>query len=214
MLRLSKTVLETYFYFFVQPLMKKLKRRYLLLGLGLVLSLPQIGFLQPLYLTQNGHIKFFSEAPLENIEAHNRKVSSVLNIETGKIGFKLLIKNFQFANSLMQEHFNENYMESEKYPYSEFSGEILELANKKLDVSKPGVYEVTVAGELTIHGVKKKIQQKGTLETQPNKIIAKAKFPIRVADYNIKVPNMYIKNIAEVVEVTLEATYLPQNTQK
>jgi hypothetical protein len=214
MIRLSKTVLETYFYFFVQPLMKKLKRRYLLLGLGLVLSLPQIGFLQPLYLTQNGHIKFFSEAPLENIEAHNRKVSSVLNIETGKIGFKLLIKNFQFANSLMQEHFNENYMESEKYPYSEFSGEILELANKKLDVSKPDVYEVTVAGELTIHGVKKKIQQKGTLETQPNKIIAKAKFPIRVADYNIKIPTIYIKNIAEFVEVTLEMIYLPQNTQK
>jgi hypothetical protein len=194
--------------------MKKLKSFYLLLLLTFIWGSPKTGLSQPLYLTQTGYIKFFSEAPLENIEAHNKKVSSVLNTETGKLGFKLMIKNFQFSNSLMQEHFNENYMESEKYPYSEFGGEILELANKKLDVSKPGIYDVTVVGDLTIHGAKKKVQQKGTLEVLPNKIIAKSKFPIKVADYNIKVPSMYIKNIAEVVEVTVEIVYLPQNTQK
>ncbi|MCS6904742.1 MAG: YceI family protein [Bacteroidia bacterium] len=164
---------------------------------------------QSLYITQNAYIRFFSEAPLENIEAHNKKVSSVLNIQTGKIGFKLLIKNFQFENGLMQEHFNENYMESEKYPYSEFNGQILEVASGKLDLSKVGTYSVTVAGDLTIHGVKRKVQHVGTLEVQSDRIIAKAKFPIRVADYNIKIPTLYIKNIAEVVEVTLEAIYKP-----
>ncbi len=159
------------------------------------------------YITRNGHIWFFSKAPLENIEAHNYQASSVMDLETGDMVYSVLIKGFEFEKALMQEHFNEKYMESDKYPKSTFKGKILNI--EELDLSKDGIHEVEVEGDLSIKDATNHIKVKGTLEKKGDKIIAKSKFPVRLADYNIHIPAMVKDNIAEVVDVMVDVEYEP-----
>ena len=110
------------------------------------------------YITKNGYVSFFGHTPMEDIKADNNQVASILDISTGEIAFQVLIKSFQFEKALMQEHFNENYLESEKFPRSTFSGKITNLS--EVNFSKSGKYEATVEGDLLIHGVTKKISTK------------------------------------------------------
>ena len=112
------------------------------------------------YVTKNGHIKFYSETPIETIEAHNYAVNSALNPNSGDFVFKVLIKSFEFEKALMQEHFNENYMESDKYPNAMFKGMVINAGD--IDFTKEGTYEAMVKGDLTIHGVTKPVEEKGT----------------------------------------------------
>ena len=97
-----------------------------LLLLGVVFS---ITVLSQRYITKNGHIQFYSETPMETIEAHNRQVNSALDLSTGDFVFKVLMKSFEFEKALMQEHFNENYVESDKFPRAEFEGRILNFSS-------------------------------------------------------------------------------------
>lgn len=159
------------------------------------------------YIARNGDIGFFSSTPIEDIEAHNYQASSVLDIGSGEMVYSVLIKGFEFEKALMQEHFNEKYLESDKYPKSTFKGKILNM--DQLDLSKDGVNNVEVEGDLTIKNVTKHIKVKGTLERKGSHIIAKAKFPVHVADYNIHIPAMVKDNIAEVVDVDINVEYKP-----
>jgi len=155
------------------------------------------------YMTKNGHIKFFSETPVEKIEADNNQVNSALDIQTGDFVFKVLIKSFKFEKALMEEHFNENYLESDKYPNSTFQGKVTNLA--AINFTKEGTYEVTIEGDLTIHGVTKKISEKGTFTVKAgDKIQGYSKFNVKPADYAIKIPGAVVKNIAETIEVTVD----------
>jgi polyisoprenoid-binding protein YceI len=154
------------------------------------------------YVTKNGHIKFYSETPVETIEAHNRQVNSALDIATGDFVFKVLIKSFEFEKALMQEHFNENYLESDKFPDATFTGKITNL--NSIDFAKDGKYEAEVEGFLKIHGETKKVNEKGTFEVSVGKIFGKAVFMVHIADYKVKIPNTVINNIAEDVEVTVD----------
>ena len=155
------------------------------------------------YMTKNGNISFFSEAPMETIKADNNQVNAALDAQTGDIVFKILIKSFQFPKALMQEHFNENYMESDKYPNSIFRGKITNLSS--IDFSKEGTYDVVIEGDMTIHGVTKAISEKGTFTVEPGEMIhGKSKFLVKVADYDIKIPGTVINNIAESIEVTVD----------
>jgi hypothetical protein len=173
----------------------------------LLFSSVNIAFSQKMFYTHEGFISFYSKAPLEDIEAKNNNVSSVINVETGEIKFKVMIHLFQFPNSTMQEHFNENYMETEKYPTAEFSGRIMDFAN--VDLKKDGTFNVTITGDLTIHGKTRKVTHKGTITRSGNNITADSKFRIKVADYDIKIPTLVIKNIAEEVDVTVKMNYKP-----
>jgi hypothetical protein len=150
-------------------------------------------------------ITFFSEAPLENIEALNKSATIVLKSSTNDIQASVTIQNFKFKNKLMEEHFNENYMESDKYPNAVFRGKI----NEAVDYGKEGEQPVTVSGKMEIHGVTKDVTMNGTLNKSGEEIKLNSKFQVRVADYNIKVPSMYVKNIAEVVDVTFNAVLQP-----
>lgn len=161
-------------------------------------------------------VMFFSEAPLENIEALNKGAIIVLKASTNDIQIRVTIQNFKFKNALMEEHFNENYMETEKkvetpsgvtYPnrYSEFKGKI----NEAVDYTRDGETKVTVTGKLTLHGVTREITVPGTLKKSGEEIAIISKFRIKVADYNIKVPSMYVKNIAEEVDITINSTLEP-----
>lgn len=157
------------------------------------------------YVTKSGHIQFFSEAPLENIDAHNRQVGGILDLTKKEVAVSLLIKAFKFDKSLMEEHFNENYLESDKYPKSTLVG-TLQL-KEALDPNKLGVYQVTIDGKLTLHGVTKAVTIPGTIEVQKDQLLAKAKFKISIKDYNVEIPTLVIKNIAEVVDVTVELPF-------
>ena len=158
---------------------------------------------QDVLVDRQGHITFFSSAILEDITATTNSVSSALNIQTNEIAFKVGIKSFEFRKRLMQEHFNENYMESDKYPHATFAGKI----NEEVDWGTNGVHEVTASGNLDIHGVRKFYTTKATIEVKNGTIAARTKFNVKLEDHNIKIPRVVVKNIAEVVEVTVSSTY-------
>lgn len=161
------------------------------------------------FMTRSGHIWFHSEAPLETIEAHNYQATSIIDAETGEIAFSLLIKGFQFEKALMQEHFNEKYLHSDKYPRSTYEGKISNIG--KLDLTKPGMHEVELEGNLTIHGVTKAVKTIATIENKDGKLYGKAKFPVTVKDYDVSIPSMMARNISETVDVTVDVVYEPHN---
>lgn len=159
------------------------------------------------YVSENGVITFFSEAAIEDIKAENLSASSIINTSTTDIAFVVPIREFQFEKKLMQEHFNEKYMESEKYPKATFSGKL----DGFISTGASGVQQVRAKGKLAIHGVTKEVEISGTVETTAQHIIlVKSKFIVRLDDYKIKVPQLMWQNIAEQVEVSIEFTYKPQ----
>ncbi|HVI46921.1 MAG TPA: YceI family protein [Chitinophaga sp.] len=158
---------------------------------------------QDVYTCRNAQLSFFSSAPLEDIEAKTDKGVSAINIKTKAIYFKVPISSFEFKKKLMQEHFNENYLESDKYPFAEFKGNI----SNDVDFSKDGTYNVTVSGTLNIHGVGKQYQEKGAVTVQGGRITTTSTFNVSIADHKVSIPRLVIKNVAEVVAVTVNAVY-------
>jgi hypothetical protein len=156
------------------------------------------------YMTKSGTIKFYSETPMEKIEATNRQANSALDFSNGNFVFKVLIRGFEFEKALMQEHFNENYMESEKFPNSTFNGKITNI--KDVNLGKDGVYKVVVEGDLAMHGVTNKVKVNGTLEVKGGKVVGKAVFNVSPKDYNINIPKAVINNIAEAIQVDVNVT--------
>ncbi len=156
------------------------------------------------YFTKTGHVSFYSDTPLEKIEAQNKSSNCVLDLATGKLEFAVLIKGFQFEKALMQEHFNENYLESNKFPKATFKGQIDNYT--KIDVTKNGKSTVKVSGDLTLHGVTKKLTTEAMVEVKGGKIDADATFNIIVADYNIAIPSLVKDQISKSVKVKVDAT--------
>jgi polyisoprenoid-binding protein YceI len=152
-------------------------------------------------------LNFFSKAPIENIEAVNNGVSSFLDAQKGELVFTVLIKSFKFQKALMEEHFNENFMQSNLYPKSNFKGAITDL--NKVNFGRDGVYGVSVKGDLSIHGVTKTVEFPGIIAISQGKISASSKFKLALKDYNIKIPSTVINNIAETIEVSVECKYEP-----
>ncbi len=156
-------------------------------------------------VSRNTYIWFNATTPLEDIVAHNRQAVSILDPQAGTIAFNLLIKSFEFKVKLMQEHFNENYLESDKYPKSNFNGTITN--NSEVDYKKDGIYNVKVSGDLTIHNVTHQVTAPGTIEVKNGKVKAVSKFIVKPADYNITIPSVVENKIAKEVEVNVEAAY-------
>ncbi|MCB0630886.1 MAG: YceI family protein [Saprospiraceae bacterium] len=169
----------------------------------LFISLPSM-FSQK-YFTREGKVVFTSQAPLEKIEAENEKATSVLDVTSGRMEFAILIKAFQFEKALMQEHFNENYMESSTYPKATFKGQIKQV--DAVNWSADGTYEVIVTGDITIHGATKAIEAPATITVKDGDISASSTFELTVADFEIKIPAVVRDNIAKTVEVTVEVNY-------
>ncbi|HIG32387.1 MAG TPA: YceI family protein [Flavobacteriales bacterium] len=143
------------------------------------------------YLANNGEISFFSEAPMEDIYAVNKEVSAVYDAKTNDLVFQLEINDFVFPKSLMQEHFNENYLESDIYPKSIFSGKVISQDGKN----------AIVEGDLTIHGKTNKIKVEGILQQEKKVINISAEFIVKLEDYDIKIPTIVMYKIAEEIEV-------------
>lgn len=171
--------------------------------LAIILLTASMAYAQK-YMTKSGTIKFYSETPMEKIEATNRQANSALDFSNGNFVFKVLIRGFEFEKALMQEHFNENYMESEKFPNSTFNGKITNI--KDVNLGKDGVYKVVVEGDLAMHGVTNKVKVNGTLEVKGGKVVGKAVFNVSPKDYNINIPKAVINNIAEAIQVDVNVT--------
>jgi len=154
------------------------------------------------YLTKNGNISFYSETPVEDIEAHNQQVNCALDAETGDLVFKILIKSFEFEKALMQEHFNENYLESDSYPNSTFKGKVTNL--DAIDFDRDGKYEALIEGNLTIHGVTNPVKEKGVFIVKEGTVNALAKFTLHVQDYGIKIPKTVVEKIAKEIEIDVD----------
>ena len=153
------------------------------------------------FVSSSSEIKFFSGALLEDIEAVNTKSKSVFDSDNGQIVFSIPINQFEFKKSLMKEHFNEKYMESDKYPKATFKGQINNFVKEKT------IADAFAEGELEIHGVKNKIKIPGSLEYKNDGIIILAVFTVKLEDYKIEIPTLLFQKIAEEVEVTISFEY-------
>ncbi len=158
-----------------------------------------------LYRAETCEVSFFSKTSMEDIDAMNRIEKPLLDSKSGTIAFKIHNTSFKFKSALMEEHFNENYMESDKYPESTFQGKI----NEKVDYCKNGEYDVTVTGKMNMHGVTKDETYKGKLSVKDGKVIIHCKFIVKLKDYKIKVPTVVAYNVAEEIEVTINTTMAP-----
>lgn len=159
---------------------------------------------QNVFSTKSGSITFYSKATMEDISAKNSEVESKLASANGQVVFTLLIQGFKFPNQLMEDHFNENYMESSKFPKSIFKGTITNI--QEVNFSKDGKYPVKVKGNLTIHGVSKDIETDGTIEVKDGKPTAKTTFNILLKDYNIG-GSMIGTKIAKTIAITVDCKY-------
>ncbi|WP_158841829.1 YceI family protein [Polaribacter sp. L3A8] len=159
---------------------------------------------QKKYLTKNGSVTFFSSALIEDIKADNNQVLSIIDATSGKMAVSILMKSFMFEKALMQEHFNENYVESDKYPKATFKGAIIDFENIKDPETK-----VNVKGIITIHGKSKEIVISANFTKTEQSIFMKGEFNLLVTDYDIKIPNVVTKNIAKKIKVTFEFNHKP-----
>jgi hypothetical protein len=151
--------------------------------------------------TRSGEIKFEATMPsFEQIAAKNNTVSCIFDTATGKIAALALIKEFRFKLPLMEEHFNENYIESDQFPKATFKGEIIDFELSKLSSSKT-IYDLE--GELTMHGVTKRVKTKISLAQNAGKINAVSVIPVKLKDYAIEVPSLVKSKIAENVKVSI-----------
>ena len=170
------------------------------------LMMPALSCLaQQVYSCKQGTASFFSEALLENIEAHSNSINSFLNLSTKEIAFIIPMRGFKFEKSLMQEHFNEKYIESDKFPNATYTGKI----NGEINMKANGTYQVTSTGTLTIHGVEKKVTQSGTMTIATNEMHLASQFLIAINDFDIKIPKLLFQNIADTVLVKLQVAYQP-----
>ena len=152
-------------------------------------------------------IHFLSKSELEDIEATNKMAQTAMNAATGKVQVKVRIKAFKFKSAFMEEHFNENYMESPKYPKSGFKGKITNF--DQINFSADGSYPAEVSGKLTIHGVTRDIAAKGTIVVKDGKFSVQSAFIVKPEDYNIEIPKLVRDNIAKEIKVSVDCRYEP-----
>lgn len=182
-----------------------MQTRFVFLFFLAVLTIP--AFAQDKYFTREAKVKFTSDTPMEKIEGANKATSCVLDIATGKMEWKSLIKGFKFEKALMEEHFNENYMESTKYPNATFKGEITNL--NEVNFRQDGKYNAKVKGKMTMHGVTKDIEVPGTVKVSQGKIEVSSNFTVKCEDYNIAIPALVKDNIAKEIKVLVSGVLAP-----
>jgi polyisoprenoid-binding protein YceI len=172
----------------------------LLLGLNVTAVIAQDRL-----ISRNGAISFYSKTSLEDIEAHTQTAMSVLDKKSGQVEFVVLIKSFAFEKALMQEHFNENYLESDKFPKSVFKGRVDDLS--KIDFTHEGKYIATVTGQLTIHGETKIVTTPATFTVEKESVTAVAEFPIELTDYKIRIPALVKDKISKTIKINVHLKY-------
>ena len=175
------------------------------LALFISLTLMHTRITAQLYYTKNAAISFFSRTSLQDIKADNNQAISVLNIQSGSIQVSLLNSAFHFPKAKMEEDFNEDYIESARYPKSTFKGTIADIS--KIDFGKNGSYSVNVNGDLMIHGVTKSITVPASIIIKNGNLSATTSFNVLVKDYNIRIPTIVENKVAENIQITINCDY-------
>ncbi|MBS1528917.1 MAG: YceI family protein [Bacteroidetes bacterium] len=165
---------------------------------------------QDVYTCKNAKINIYSSAPIEDIEANSNQAISVYNAATGELAFSLPIRSLHFEKAMMEEHFNENYMESDKFPKATFKGKMQEHP----DLTKDGTSPVTVTGDFQVHGVTQNRTIKGELKVNGGVVSMSSEFMVKCADHHIDIPKIVFHNIAESIRVRVSATYAALNSSK
>ena len=171
--------------------------------LALFALLAQPGRAQSKFVTNAGRVDFTASGLLEDIEAHNQAAAAVLDLGTGQLAFAVPISKFVFKRTLMQEHFNENYLESDKYPKATFAGRFVGAGTEAATLAAAGPHPVRVEGELTIHGVMHRVAVPGTLELKNGQLLVAATFQVAPADYKIEIPLLVRDKIAKIVRISV-----------
>jgi polyisoprenoid-binding protein YceI len=160
-----------------------------------------------MFFTKTGKITFYSKAPLEQIDGKNKTVTAVLDPKSGALQFAAQMKGFEFEKELLEQHFNENYVESDKFPKSEFKGTIAN--NSEINYSKDGTYNAKVKGKLTIHGVTKDVETTGTLKISGGKIDANSTFNVLLSEYNISIPSIVKDKVSNSIKIEVDCNLEP-----
>jgi hypothetical protein len=174
---------------------------------GVLVLLSVLASAQDKFFTKNGRISFVSKGNVETISAKHKGITCVLDSKSGAIQFAVLMKGFEFPKALMQEHFNENYVESDKYPKADFKGQVVN--NGDVKYGQDGVYNTKTKGTLTLHGVTKEIEVPGKITVKGGKPQLSADFTILLSDYNIKIPSLVKENISNTVSITVDCALEP-----
>jgi len=184
--------------------------RNIILAFALLISSFASIFAQDLYYTKTAKVTLDATPanPVEEIEAVNNEATSFLNIANGDLVFAVLVKSFRFQKALMEEHFNENYLESSKFPKADFKGKITNLS--VVNFKKDGDYIVNVEGKLTMHGITLPVNVTGTISVKGGKFKAVSSFKIKLADYKIDRPSVVKDKISEEATITIDAVYEPK----
>ena len=172
------------------------------------MSINQAG--EDFYVCKNARVSLFSSAPIEDIKALSQTGASVYTPATGELDFSVAIRSFEFQKSLMQDHFNADYMESDKYPKATFKGTIKE----PVDITKDGTFPITVTGDLTVHGITQKRTIPGSLTIKNGEINMESSFMVKCADHHIDIPRIVFHNIAESIKIDVSANYTKYNPTK
>lgn len=158
-------------------------------------------------ICRQGKVSFFSYTSVEDIEAINNQVVSVINLEKQEIGVQMLMRAFVFKKALMEEHFNESYVESDIYPKLTFTGSIADLEQVDqtplAQIATPRI----ITGVMDFHGVQKEVQIRVVIEDQNDKLILTGDFDVAIDDFDIKVPPLLVPNIAKNIEVMFRFEY-------
>lgn len=163
---------------------------------------------QDKFYTKSGRINFkCSKSPLEKIEAINKSGTCVLDTKSGRLQFLVMMKAFEFEKALMQEHFNENYVESHKFPKADFKGEIIN--NGEIDYTKDGEYKARVKGQLQIHGQTREVETMGKIIVKNGRIITNALFNILLSDYKINIPSLVSDKISNNINIIVDCSLEP-----
>ncbi|MFL5774215.1 MAG: YceI family protein [Flavisolibacter sp.] len=176
-------------------------KKNLIVALMFTLSASGV-FAQSKFFTKTGQVNFFSKASLEDIEAKNKTVTAVLDSKSGAMQFAIQMKGFEFEKQLMQQHFNENYVESDKFPKAEFKGTIVN--NSDINYDKEGTYPAKVKGKLTIHGVTQDIETNGTVKIDGENLKLESAFNILLSDYDIKIPSVVKEKISNSIKINVD----------
>lgn len=158
---------------------------------------------QDSYACKNARINLYSSAPIEDIKAVSTAGASVYNAASDELAFSVAIRSFQFDKSLMQEHFNSDYMESDKFPRATFKGKLQE----HIDVTKDGTYPIKVSGVLSVHGITQTRTVPGTISVKNGVISMTSEFIVKCADHHIDIPQIVFHHIAESIQINVSATY-------
>jgi hypothetical protein len=158
------------------------------------------------FIAKNAYISFYSSTPMEDILGESNEAVTILDSENGEVIFQAIMTTFHFKRALMEEHFNENYMESSKFPKTKFKGKIEGFTKEML---KAPVSNIKITGQFIVHGVEKTITVPGTLGIENGQLVATSKFKVTPEDYGIVIPSLVREKIGKEMDVTVKASYVP-----